>query len=76
MEEEDFEGCISCMKTKDLCDLFAVYGDNTETYAKMLESCFNIKVNYLQAYLLLTFTFHESQFSIIYRTLPLLDNII
>lgn len=46
MEEEDFEGCISCMKTKDLCDLFAVYGDNVETYAKILETCFNIKVKH------------------------------
>lgn len=43
-EEEDFVGCISCMNNKDLCDLFAVYADNEETYAQMLKSCYNIKV--------------------------------
>ncbi|CAG9789837.1 unnamed protein product [Diatraea saccharalis] len=44
MDEEDCVGCISCMSTNDLCDLFAVYADNDETYAKMFETCFDIKV--------------------------------
>ncbi|XP_048488683.1 uncharacterized protein LOC105391688 [Plutella xylostella] len=44
MEVEEFEGCISCMKTKDLCDLFTVYGENAQTYAKMFETCFNVKI--------------------------------
>ncbi|XP_050676603.1 zinc finger protein 557-like [Leptidea sinapis] len=43
-EEEDFIGCISCMSTNDLCDLFAIYSNNDETYAQMLEVCFDIKV--------------------------------
>lgn len=46
MEDEEFVGCISCMSTNDLCDLFAVYAENTETYAKMFETCFDIKVIY------------------------------
>ncbi|XP_068625750.1 zinc finger protein 521-like [Battus philenor] len=45
MEEEDFVGCISCMNNKDLCDLFAVYAENEETYSQMLQSCFDIKVS-------------------------------
>ncbi|CAK1587838.1 unnamed protein product [Parnassius mnemosyne] len=44
--EEDFVGCISCMNKKDLCDLFAVYAKNEETYAQMLKTCFDIKVSY------------------------------
>ncbi|CAH1641976.1 unnamed protein product [Spodoptera littoralis] len=44
MEDEEFVGCISCMNTNDLCDLFALYAENTETYAKMFETCFDIKV--------------------------------
>ncbi|XP_013174337.1 PREDICTED: zinc finger protein CG2199-like isoform X1 [Papilio xuthus] len=44
-EEEDFVGCISCMNNKDLCDLFAIYADNEETYAQMLKSCYNIKIS-------------------------------
>ncbi|CAH0403936.1 unnamed protein product [Chilo suppressalis] len=44
MDEEDCVGCISCMSTNDLCDLFAVYAENEETYAKMFETCFDIKV--------------------------------
>ncbi|KAJ8705785.1 hypothetical protein PYW08_012831 [Mythimna loreyi] len=44
MEDEEFVGCISCMNTNDLCDLFAVYAENSETYAKMFETCFDIKI--------------------------------
>lgn len=44
MEDEEFVGCISCMNTNDLCDLFALYAENKETYAKMFETCFDIKV--------------------------------
>ncbi|XP_026725523.1 uncharacterized protein LOC113492282 [Trichoplusia ni] len=44
MEDEEFVGCISCMNTNDLCDLFALYAENTETYAKMFETCFDLKV--------------------------------
>ncbi|KAL4714752.1 hypothetical protein ACJJTC_002611 [Scirpophaga incertulas] len=44
MDEEDVVGCISCMSTTDLCDLFAVYAVNEETYAKLFETCFDIKV--------------------------------
>ncbi|XP_061385011.1 zinc finger protein 600-like isoform X1 [Danaus plexippus] len=43
-EEEDFVGCITCMSTNDLCDLFVNYANNEETYAQMLETCFEIKV--------------------------------
>lgn len=46
-EEDDFVGCISCMNNKDLCDLFAVYAENEETYAQMLKTCFDIKVMFL-----------------------------
>lgn len=42
--EEEFVGCISCMGTNDLCDLFGAYAANAETYAKMLENCFGLKV--------------------------------
>ncbi|CAG4958561.1 unnamed protein product [Colias eurytheme] len=44
-DEEDFIGCISCMSTNDLCDLFAIYSNNDETYAQMLETCFDFKVS-------------------------------
>lgn len=44
MEEHDFVGCISCMNTNDLYNLFATYTDNVETYAKMFETCFELKV--------------------------------
>ncbi|CAG5036851.1 unnamed protein product [Parnassius apollo] len=44
--DEDFVGCISCLNKKDLCDLFAVYAKNEETYAQMLKTCFDIKVSY------------------------------
>ncbi|CAH0599542.1 unnamed protein product [Chrysodeixis includens] len=44
MEDEEFVGCISCMNTNDLCDLFALYAENTETYAKMFETCFDLKI--------------------------------
>lgn len=44
MDEEEFVGCISCMGTSDLYDLFAVYEENVETYASLLETCFGIKV--------------------------------
>ncbi|XP_050359270.1 zinc finger protein CG2199-like [Nymphalis io] len=46
MEEEDeFVGCISCMNTNDLCDLFVAYANNEETYGQMLETCFDVKVS-------------------------------
>ncbi|KAL0852792.1 hypothetical protein ABMA27_012599 [Loxostege sticticalis] len=45
MDEEEFVGCISCMSTNDLSDLFAAYADSEETYAKMFETCFDIKVS-------------------------------
>lgn len=54
MEDEEFVGCISCMNTNDLCDLFALYAENTETYAKMFETCFDIKVILLLFILLFT----------------------
>ncbi|KAM3956873.1 uncharacterized protein ACR2FA_009186 [Aphomia sociella] len=44
MEEEEIVGCMSCMSSSDLCDLFAVYSDNEDTYAKMFGTCFGIKV--------------------------------
>ncbi|CAB3232025.1 unnamed protein product [Arctia plantaginis] len=44
MEDEEFVGCISCMNANDLCDLFALYAENTATYAKMFETCFDLKV--------------------------------
>ncbi|KAF9818468.1 hypothetical protein SFRURICE_016210 [Spodoptera frugiperda] len=52
MEDEEFVGCISCMNTNDLCDLFALYAENTETYAKMFETCFDIKpkINWARCY--------------------------
>ncbi|XP_045781487.1 zinc finger protein 423-like isoform X1 [Maniola jurtina] len=43
-EEEDFIGCINCMSTIDLCDLFVKYANNEQTYAQMLKTCFDIKV--------------------------------
>ncbi|XP_052745976.1 zinc finger protein 423 [Bicyclus anynana] len=43
-DEEDFVGCISCMSTNDLCDLFETYANNEETFAQMLKTCFDIKV--------------------------------
>lgn len=43
-EEEDVVGCIGCMSTSDLCDLFVTYGNNELTYAQMLTTCFDIKV--------------------------------
>lgn len=47
MEEEEFVlGCISCMSSNDLCDLFAVYSENEDNYAKMFETCFDIKVQF------------------------------
>lgn len=46
MEDEEFVGCISCMNANDLCDLFALYAENTATYAKMFETCFDLKVRY------------------------------
>lgn len=51
-EEEEFVGCISCMSTNDLCDLFGAYAANVENYATMLENCFNIKVRFTKSYLL------------------------
>lgn len=44
MDEEEMVGCISCMSTNDLCDLFAAYAENEDTYAKLFETCFDIKV--------------------------------
>ncbi|CAG4958555.1 unnamed protein product [Colias eurytheme] len=44
-DEEDSTGCISCLSTNDLCDLFDIYSNNDETYAQMLETCFDIKVS-------------------------------
>ncbi|CAH2216229.1 jg487 [Pararge aegeria aegeria] len=43
-DEEDLVGCITCMSTNDLCDLFVTYANNEETYAQMLKTCFGIKV--------------------------------
>lgn len=43
-EEEGAIGCMSCMKTDDLCDLFTVHGLNSDTYTMMFETCFNMKV--------------------------------
>ncbi|XP_063371293.1 zinc finger protein 26-like [Cydia amplana] len=51
MEEPDFVGCVSCMSTTDLYDLFAAYSDNVETYAKMLETCFDLKVLNISKYI-------------------------
>lgn len=45
-DEEDFIGCVSCMNTNDLCDLFAIYSNNDETYAQMFETCFEFKVSF------------------------------
>lgn len=50
--EEEFVGCISCMGTNDLCDLFGAYAANAETYAKMLENCFGLKVCVFISYIL------------------------
>ncbi|XP_047518242.1 zinc finger protein 423-like isoform X1 [Pieris napi] len=44
-DEEDFIGCVSCMSTNDLCDLFAIYTNNDETYAQMFETCFEFKIS-------------------------------
>ncbi|KAJ0169815.1 hypothetical protein K1T71_014421 [Dendrolimus kikuchii] len=44
MEEENFIGCISCMSTSDLYDLFAIYPDNGETFASLLYKSFDIKI--------------------------------
>ncbi|XP_060809080.1 zinc finger and SCAN domain-containing protein 10-like [Amyelois transitella] len=44
MEDQEFAGCISCLSSNDLCDLFAVYSVNEDTYAKMFETCFDIKI--------------------------------
>ncbi|XP_059044917.1 zinc finger protein Xfin-like [Achroia grisella] len=51
MDEEEIVGCISCMGSSDLCDLFAVYSENEDTYAKMFETCFDIKVTNGMKYL-------------------------
>lgn len=44
MEDDEFVGCISCMGTKDLYDLFTVYDENADTYACLLATCFGIDV--------------------------------
>lgn len=44
MDEEEFVGCISCMSTNDLCDLFVSYANNEQTFGQMLENCFDVKV--------------------------------
>lgn len=45
MEEDEFLGCISCMSSKNLFDLFSVYEDNGETYASMFKTCFDVLVS-------------------------------
>lgn len=47
MDEEEFVGCISCTGKINLCELFTA-NENVDTYAKLLDTCFNIKViNYV-----------------------------
>ncbi|GBP90420.1 hypothetical protein EVAR_42971_1 [Eumeta japonica] len=45
MDDEEFVGCVSCLNTTDLNDLYIEYSDKIDTYGKMLENCFNIKVS-------------------------------
>ncbi|CAK1554611.1 unnamed protein product [Leptosia nina] len=44
-DEEDLISCVGCMSSNDLCDLFAIYSNNDETYAQMFESCFELKIS-------------------------------
>ncbi|XP_072941181.1 uncharacterized protein [Epargyreus clarus] len=43
-DEEVFVGCICCMSTNDLLNLFAVHADNEETFAQVFQTCFDVKV--------------------------------
>ncbi|KOB76111.1 Uncharacterized protein OBRU01_06264 [Operophtera brumata] len=51
MEEDEFVGCISCMSSNNLCDLFSVYEDNGESYASMFKTCFDVVVEKRKAFI-------------------------